>query len=57
VASLYEDFLDNFIIDDKDVDKKQQLNQIVNKVTVTNTIMNNLGAKKNLAQIIMDSIL
>jgi len=41
VASLYEDFLDNFIIDDKDVDKKQQLNQIVNKVTVTNTIMNN----------------
>ena len=56
-ASLYEDFLDNFIIDDKDVDKKQQLNQIVNKVTVTNTIMNNLGAKKNLAQIIMDSIL
>ena len=57
VASLYEDFLDNFIIDDKDVDKKQQLNQIVNKVTVTNTIMNNLGAKKNLAQIIMGSIL
>ena len=57
VASLYEDFLDNFIIDDKDVDKKQQLNQIVNKVTVTNTIMNNLGVKKNLAQIIMDSIL
>ena len=56
VASLYEDFLDNFIIDDKDVDKKQQLNQIVNKVTVTNTIMNNLGAKKNLAQIIIDSI-
>ena len=57
VVSLYEDFLDNFIIDNKDVDKKQQLNQIVNKVTVTNTIMNNLGAKKNLAQIIMDSIL
>ena len=56
VASLYEDFLDNFIIDDKDVDKKQQLNQIVNKVTVTNTIMNNLGDKKNLAQIIIDSI-
>ena len=57
VASLYEDFLDNFIIDNKDVDKKQQLNQIVNKVTVTNTIMNNLCDKKNLAQIIMDSIL
>ena len=56
VASLYEDFLDNFVIDCKDYDKKSRLNQIVNKVTVTNTIMNNLGAKKNLAQIIIDSI-
>ena len=56
VASLYEDFLDNIVIDCKDYDKKSQLNQIVNKVTITNTIMNNLGAKKNLAQIIIDSI-
>lgn len=56
VASLYEDFLDNIVIDCKDYDKKSQLNQIVNKVTVTNTIMNNLGDKKNLAQIIIDSI-
>ena len=56
VASLYEDFLDNIVIDDKDIDKKQQLKQIINKVTITNTIMNNLGVKKNLAQIIIDSI-
>ena len=56
VASLYEDFLDNIVIDCKDYDKKSQLNQIINKVTITNTIMNNLGAKKNLAQIILDSI-
>lgn len=56
VASLYEDFLDNIVIDCKDYDKKSQLNQIVNKVTITNTIMNSLGAKKNLAQIIIDSI-
>ena len=56
VASLYETFLDNFVIDNEDIDKKQQINQIVNKVTITNTIMNNLGAKKNLAQIIIDSI-
>ena len=56
VASLYEDFLDNIVIDCKDYDKKSQLNQIVNKVTITNTIMNNLGDKKNLAQIIIDSI-
>ena len=56
VASLYEDFLDNIVIDCKDYDKKSQLNQIVNKVTITNTIMNNLSDKKNLAQIIIDSI-
>ena len=56
VAKLYENFLDNIVIDDKDFDKKSQINQIVNKVTVTNTIMNNLGVKKNLAQIIIDSI-
>ena len=56
VAKLYENFLDNMVIDDKDFDKKSQINQIVNKVTITNTIMNNLGVKKNLAQIIIDSI-
>lgn len=56
VASLYENFVDNFVIDNEDFDKKQQLNQIVNKVTIINTIMNSLDAKKNLAQIIIDSI-
>ena len=56
VASLYADFLDTFVIDDKDNDKKVEVNQIINKVILTNTIMNNLDAKKNLAQIIIDSI-
>ena len=56
VASLYEDFLDNIVIDDKDYNLKSQLNQIVNKVTITNTIMNSLDVKKSLAQIIVDSI-
>ena len=40
----------------KDEDKKIKVNQIINKVIVTNTIMNNLDAKKNLAKIIIDSI-
>ncbi len=57
VASLYEDFLDNFVIDTEDENLKSELNQIVNKVTVTNTIMNSLDAKKNLAQTIIDNIL
>ena len=56
VAYLYEDFLDNLVIDLKDDDKKDEINQIINKVTITNTIMNSLGVKKNLAQIIIDSI-
>ena len=56
VASLYSDFLDNIVVDDKDSNLKSQLNQIVNKVTVTNTIMNSLDAKKNLAQKIIESI-
>ncbi len=56
VASLYDDFLDAIVIDNKDDDKKVKVNQIINKVILTNTIMNNLDAKKNLAQIIIDSI-
>ncbi len=56
VANLYHDFLDNIVIDNEDSNLKSQINQIVNKVTITNTIMNNLGVKKNLAQIIIDSI-
>ena len=56
VAQLYKDFLDNIVIDDKDSNLNSQLKEIINKVTITNTIMNNLDAKKNLAQIIIDSI-
>ena len=56
VAQLYKDFLDNIVIDDKDSNLNLQLMEIINKVTITNTIMNNLDAKKNLAQIIIDSI-
>ena len=56
VASLYDDFLDAIVIDNKDIDKVDDLNQIINKVIHTNTIMNNLDAKINLAQIIIDSI-
>ena len=56
VAYLYEDFLDNLVIDLKDDDKKDEINQIINKVTITNTIMNSFDAKKNLSQTIIDSI-
>ncbi|MBQ2637039.1 MAG: 2-phospho-L-lactate transferase [Methanobrevibacter sp.] len=56
VASFYKDFLDAIVIDMQDDDKKIEVNQIVNKVIITNTIMNNLDAKKNLAELIINSI-
>lgn len=56
VASLYEEFLDNIVIDNDDYNLQSELNQIINKVTITNTIMNSLDAKINLAQTIIDSI-
>lgn len=56
VASLYEDFLDNIVIDNSDENLLDDLNEIINKVTITNTIMTDLNSKKKLAKIIMDSV-
>ncbi|MBR0059488.1 MAG: 2-phospho-L-lactate transferase [Methanobrevibacter sp.] len=57
VAELYKDFLDIMVIDDKDENLEKDLGKIINKVIITNTIMNNLDAKINLAEIILDGIL
>ena len=40
VAKLYENFLDNIVIDNEDENLEGEINQIINKVTITNTIMN-----------------
>ena len=56
VAQLYSDFLDDFFIDDKDEFLSTKINQIINKVTSTNTIMNNLDAKINLASQIIENV-
>ena len=56
VAELYKDFLDNFFIDDKDENLVLPLKEIVNKVSVTNTIMDSYDAKKILAQKIMENV-
>ena len=56
VANLYKDFLNDFVIDNQDDGIKDDLMQIVNKVTVTNTIMNNFDAKKKLAEKILNDI-
>ena len=57
VAKLYEDFLNAIVIDHKDSDLKESLSEIINKVIITNTIMNSLDAKINLAEKILDGIL
>lgn len=56
VASLYKDFLDVMVIDEKDYDLKDELENIVDKVIVTNTLMKTLDDKKNLAGIILNNI-
>ncbi|MBE6504701.1 MAG: 2-phospho-L-lactate transferase [Methanobrevibacter millerae] len=57
VAELYKDFLDIMVIDNKDENLEKDLGKIINKVIITNTIMNDLDAKINLAEIILDGIL
>ncbi|MCR5026179.1 MAG: 2-phospho-L-lactate transferase [Methanobrevibacter sp.] len=56
VANLYKDFLDVIVIDNKDSNLKQSLSEIINKVIITNTIMNSSDTKINLAKKILDGI-
>ena len=57
VAKLYEDFLNAIVIDHKDSDLKQSLSEIINKVIITNTIMNSSDTKINLARKILEGII
>lgn len=53
VASIYENFLDKFIIDNKDEDNKIKIESLVNEVITTNTNMKTIDDKKNLARIVL----
>lgn len=53
VASIYKNFLNKFIIDNKDEDKKTKIDTIVNEVITTNTNMKTIDDKKNLARIVL----
>jgi LPPG:FO 2-phospho-L-lactate transferase len=57
VAKLYHEFLDVMVIDEKDENLGEDLSEIINKVIITNTIMNSLDTKINLANKILDGIL
>lgn len=56
VAYLYRDFLDVFIIDNKDKTEKQRIEALGINVVVTNTIMKTLEDKIHLAQTTLKSI-
>jgi len=55
VALLYRDFLDNFIIDNIDEKKKNQIENLGIKVKSTNTIMKNITDKVRLAREILNT--
>ena len=56
VCELYKEFLDEIVIDNSDEKLLLSLNEIVNKVSITNTIMKDLDAKKFLAKKIIENI-
>lgn len=56
VAELYKDFLDVMVIDNKDENLEESLGEIINKVIITNTIMNSSDVKINLTKKILEGI-
>ena len=56
VAELYKDFLDVIVIDEKDENLKDNIGEIINKVIITNTIMDSSDVKINLAKEILEGI-
>lgn len=56
VASLYEDFLDDFIIDIIDKAQKPRIETLALHVVVTNTIMKSLQNKIQLAKVVLDLV-
>jgi LPPG:FO 2-phospho-L-lactate transferase len=56
VAKLYVDFLDAFVIDDKDAAEKDRIERLGVKVKVTNTVMKSLEDKVALAKAVLGSV-
>jgi LPPG:FO 2-phospho-L-lactate transferase len=56
VANLYKDFLDTFILDITDVKEKSKIGKLDINVIVTNTIMNSLRDKIQLAKVVLEEI-
>ncbi len=56
VASFYKDFLDAFVIDNKDMTDKSRIETVGVQVIVTNTIMKQLQDKIDLAETVLNLI-
>lgn len=56
VSSMYEEFLDTFIIDSEDSQFKGKIEKLITDVMVTNTKMGNIGDKVALARIVLGEI-
>ena len=57
VASLYKDFLDDFVIDSVDRNQKKQIEELGIRVHVTNTIMKTFDDKTRLAKTVLSMIM
>jgi LPPG:FO 2-phospho-L-lactate transferase len=55
VAQLYADFLDTFVIDDKDAAAKGRIEQLGINVKVTNTVMKSSDEKAALAKTVLEN--
>ncbi|WP_414469657.1 2-phospho-L-lactate transferase [Methanobacterium sp. ACI-7] len=56
VASLYQEFLDKFIIDVEDSESKKKIEKLISEVMITNTNMKTIEDKVNLARCILGEI-
>lgn len=56
VASLYQEFLDKFIIDVEDIESKKKIEKLISEVMTTNTNMKTINDKVNLARCILGEI-
>jgi len=54
VAKIYESFLDKLVIDEKDEDLKEKLQEINPNIIITNTFMKSLEDKVNLARVVLE---
>ncbi len=54
VAKFYSDFLDEFVIDTKDAEKKDAIEKLGVNVKVTNTVMKSLEDKVALAKVVLE---